>query len=424
MTPTSPELLVGQLPLSDPSANRIGREERSAGRGHRRAVACCAIAAIVSVAALLGQSMGGPLKLGRGWLLLAGGYGEGKPNDDVWPFVWYHPMVPDAAYSLLALTAVVLFLEIKKPRRQLPRLLAGGTAIAVFCWSLIKSIAVVRSTQRQGDMLMSPVAELSLMAIAAGVCFVLANRKEKFFEIAGVLGAAVIVMNTITVLSYFTSLPFWLSPKRPDRPSFKIFPLLYGEYGDKGEWATQSLLLNPVALTASIGYLCLGLALVYHIGSRHLPLRLARGSSASALILRSMPLAILVYALFVGTQIFVTRHFAQASLQYELTRALGSFICPGLIVTLVAWSAGRAINRAEVKRERAMEELAVAKTAAEKASRVKGEFLANMSHELRTPLTIIKLQVEALQEDAEDAGDKELLRLCRRSSTQVRGSER
>ncbi len=56
--------------------------------------------------------------------------------------------------------------------------------------------------------------------------------------------------------------------------------------------------------------------------------------------------------------------------------------------------------------EAAMEE---ARAAAEQANHTKSEFLANMSHELRTPLNAIIGYAQILQEDAEDAGNDEIV---------------
>ena len=54
-----------------------------------------------------------------------------------------------------------------------------------------------------------------------------------------------------------------------------------------------------------------------------------------------------------------------------------------------------------------VEDLGVARDAAEEANRTKSTFLANMSHELRTPLNAIIGYSEILQEDAADKGETE-----------------
>jgi signal transduction histidine kinase/DNA-binding response OmpR family regulator len=59
--------------------------------------------------------------------------------------------------------------------------------------------------------------------------------------------------------------------------------------------------------------------------------------------------------------------------------------------------------------ERSQRELAEARDEALTASRTKSAFLANMSHELRTPLNAIIGYSEMLQEEAEDAGQEDLV---------------
>ena len=54
-------------------------------------------------------------------------------------------------------------------------------------------------------------------------------------------------------------------------------------------------------------------------------------------------------------------------------------------------------------------ELREAKNVAESANRAKSAFLANMSHELRTPMNAILGYSEMLMEDAEDAGQEEII---------------
>ncbi|GGC59599.1 response regulator [Undibacterium terreum] len=67
------------------------------------------------------------------------------------------------------------------------------------------------------------------------------------------------------------------------------------------------------------------------------------------------------------------------------------------------------LSRLWVQREQVMQDLSIAKTQADSASRAKSEFVANMSHEIRTPMNAVLGMAHLLSQTPLNAGQKKYL---------------
>jgi len=80
-----------------------------------------------------------------------------------------------------------------------------------------------------------------------------------------------------------------------------------------------------------------------------------------------------------------------------------------VVIDYLGRPASQALIRDVTKQKRVARELEQAKEAAEAANAAKSAFLANMSHELRTPLNAIIGYSEMLEEDAQEAGQDDIV---------------
>src|SRR6266481_6126969 len=272
----------------DSSAEILAAESQDARRCLRVAMVSSLVGAGIGLLALLGYLLAKILNWGQGWIVLAGGLSKDIPPHPedadfrISSYELYHHMVPSTATALLILTSA-LFVHIQYRNVRLSRIygMAGAFVVAVWVLAILVADLVWNPVGKgEADLRMSPITAASFLIVALGLFLLVWDRTSRLVDFVGALMSIVALVNLVIVLSYLD-----------------LHPLFYQSYGDKHGWqASSKVLINPVALTTATGFLCVTLGLIYSTGRSHFPLRVLGGTSARALILRSLPLASLVAA--------------------------------------------------------------------------------------------------------------------------------
>src|SRR5262245_14135998 len=347
---------------------------------HGDAAAVCQKVAVVGGA--LAACLGLLTFLGRatGELVLAGQFGPG-----------YNPMAQSTAAMFLVLGAA-LILCVWAPFRGC-RLCAAAVGAGVALWGaseMVENLSGVRlgleerffrsaaMADAPRENAMSPLTAVS--CLLAGTALALLSRgPRRGAAWAGVLTAGVTLLNLYVLLSYL----------------------------EPGGRTQDAIVAIRVAITTAAAWLALGAGLIAAGGPEHFLVRPLAGPSTRAVLLRAFLPTVVVAVLVAGA----LRSRVVTEALRGLDPALGatlwtlaSAVVVALLISRTAGAIGGRIDSAESDRERAMEELAAARDAAERANRTKSLMLANVSHELRTPLTVVIGDTEELLEEVGDAG--------------------
>jgi signal transduction histidine kinase/CheY-like chemotaxis protein len=308
-------------------------------------------------------------------------------------------MAPRTGVGFLVLSSA-LFLHAWAPHRKAAQLSAGALAILLWLWAMYQLCqqlfgSILRKPppdffesyslwEGLRAPIISPITVAGFLLCGMAVLLLLWQSHRFVKGAAAGLTCVVMLVNFVMVLGYLLETP-----------------LLYAG------------VVVPVALPTATAWLLLCTGLIAAAGPDHFPLRPLVGCSARALLLRAFLPVTVVMVLFLGTlRNVVVPRLADPALATAISNLLSTVIAPLAVILTISYVArriGATLDRAQLERDQALEEMRRARDLAEAHDRAKTEFLANMSHELRTPLTAIIGYNEILQEEVQEKGLDDLL---------------
>ncbi|RBP46370.1 serine phosphatase RsbU (regulator of sigma subunit) [Roseimicrobium gellanilyticum] len=251
----------------------------------------------------------------------------------------YIPMAPSTALCF-ALLGGSLMVRLFASRQGL-RVVSVVAAALVSCIAVMKVIEfstgwrfgleelLVRSPEMFGSVptgRMSPVTAGNFLL--GGVALLLATLRPGTWA-AGITAFGMTLVSLVVLLGY------WYGT-----------PLLYGGT------------IIPVALTTATAFLCFGIALLASLGPEGWPLNQLVGSSTRALLLRSfLPMTVAAVLIDGAVRNWVLTNYHVNPVLLSALAALSVAVLLGYVIARVAALVGGRLDRAEVERNQAQEEL-------------------------------------------------------------------
>ncbi|VVB95020.1 Methanogenesis regulatory histidine kinase FilI [uncultured archaeon] len=258
----------------------------------------------------------------------------------------YIPMSPVVALALILLGGT-WFLYVHTPEYRFGRVCALASAFFVLLIALLNLIQFLTDVHigieefLAGIMGVNPetygagpmpsiVAASFFLACSAMILLLLASTRRRAAGLSAGISFVVILVNLVILLGYL--------------------------YGSRELFGGE---IRPVALPVGAAFVVLGLAIIATVGPDHFPLRILVGTSVSALLRRSFLLVISVVILTDGLVYNILLHL---KVNVALLSALSSliYVLPAsIVVTYIARVVGGKMDRVELEREQALEELRI-----------------------------------------------------------------